>query len=198
MDGLESVTCIKIVPRTTEDSYIKIISNKTCVSYVGRISQPGQIISLDNPGCMSTGIIQHELIHALGFVHMHMHKDRDDYVDIQWANIEKGKEVAFDKANSMLFGNYDTPYDFESVMHYAPNDFSINGKPTIVPKNRNWLSKMGQRVGVSEGDIKRINNMYNCQVTKSGLDQPEYGEENYVPGYQPYGAPAYSGMAYEG
>lgn len=52
----------------------------------------------------------------------------------------------------------------ESVLHYDPYYFTSNGKPTIEPINKAYMTNklMGQRIGLSSGDIKRINNMYQC------------------------------------
>ena len=63
--------CIKFVPKTTEASFIRIMNNLGgCWSYVGRESQHSntQPVSIDVSGanCAYTGIVAHELIHALG------------------------------------------------------------------------------------------------------------------------------------
>jgi hypothetical protein len=42
-------------------------------------------------------------------------------------------------------------------MHYSATAFSINGLPTIIPKE---TAEIGQRLKLSEGDIKAVQQMY--------------------------------------
>ena len=63
--------CIKFVPKTDEISFVRIMNNLGgCWSYVGRESafSNTQPVSIDVTGanCAYTGIVAHELIHALG------------------------------------------------------------------------------------------------------------------------------------
>lgn len=45
---------------------------------------------------------------------------------------------------------------------YARNSFGIGGKDTIIPYDLQYLNVIGQRIGVSDGDVIRISNMYLC------------------------------------
>ena len=45
-----------------------------------------------------------------------------------------GKQHNFKKYSSSQINSLDTPYDYESVMHYGAKYFSKNNLPTIVPK----------------------------------------------------------------
>lgn len=60
-----------------------------CWSYLG--SRGGrQTVSLQSPDCLQVGVISHEFMHALGFVHEQSRFDRDNYVTIMWPNIWRG------------------------------------------------------------------------------------------------------------
>lgn len=59
--------------------------------------------------------------------------DRDEYVTIQWENIQSGTENNFEKYSNYEVTHYNTTYDYYSVMHYNAYGFSKNGNPTIVP-----------------------------------------------------------------
>jgi hypothetical protein len=65
MEGIEKYTCVRFKPRTTEKDYVEIKSGSGCHSNLGKIGRR-QEVSLRNDGCMKNGIVQHELIHALG------------------------------------------------------------------------------------------------------------------------------------
>lgn len=53
---------------------------------MGRVGQR-QVLSLQRFGCVQRGIIQHELLHAMGFYHEHTRSDRDQHIRINWDNI---------------------------------------------------------------------------------------------------------------
>ncbi|KPP56948.1 high choriolytic enzyme 1-like [Scleropages formosus] len=154
---ISSRTCVKFVPRTHEDDFLDIQPHSGCWSYLGRTGG-AQTLSLQSPGCMWSGVVSHELMHALGFVHEQSRSDRNRYVTIKWENIVEGQEHNFKKYET---NNLKTPYDYGSIMHYGRYAFSEDGDPTIVPKP-DPRTPIGQRDGPSATDLHKINLLYNC------------------------------------
>ena len=62
-----------------------------CWSFVGRRGKK-QVVSLAKSGCVYHKVIQHELLHALGFNHEQSRSDRDSHVRILYKNIIKGEQ----------------------------------------------------------------------------------------------------------
>ncbi|XP_030636921.1 high choriolytic enzyme 1 [Chanos chanos] len=153
-------TCIRFVPRTGQTNYISIESKTGCWSNLGRTGGK-QKLSLSVYGCVHYGVIQHELLHALGFLHEHTRSDRDQYVRINWDYIPSGTAYNFKKKNT---NNLNTPYDYGSIMHYGRTAFSTEyGKDTITPIPDSSV-EIGQRQEMSDIDIQRINELYECDV----------------------------------
>ena len=83
-------------------------------------------------GCFRIGTILHELLHTLGFIHMHSSSLRDNYINIIWSEIRRDSLHNFQiYKTSTSFGE---EYDLDSVMHYGRKSFSKSGNNTIVPK----------------------------------------------------------------
>ncbi|PRD31646.1 UNVERIFIED_CONTAM: nas-15 [Trichonephila clavipes] len=69
------------------------IESASCASHVGRVGGM-QNVSLGK-GCYSVGVMMHELMHTLGFVHEQNRPDRDDYITVLWENVKEGTYYAF-------------------------------------------------------------------------------------------------------
>ncbi|XP_063298115.1 hatching enzyme 1.2-like isoform X2 [Pelobates fuscus] len=159
----ELLTCVKFVERTTETDYLSIESGIGCWSNYGRIGGK-QTVSLNKDGCLASGAIQHEMMHALGFYHEQSRSDRDIYVDIIWKNIDPDKKGNF---NWQRTNNLGFPYDYGSVMHYPRNAFSISaGGNTIIPKPDPNVN-IGQTYGMSHLDLKKLNTAYKCTLCRT-------------------------------
>ena len=111
-----------------------------------------------------SGTTVHELIHAIGFVHMQSATTRDDFVIINFDNIDSTKTGNFDKYNSATINMYNTTYDYVSIMHYGRKAFTNDGEDTITTIDPDFQDVIGQRTQMSNGDITRIQRMYNCST----------------------------------
>lgn len=152
--------CIRILPRNNEGNYVRIENYSGCSSYVGRVGG-SQRMSLV-PSCVSRhGTIMHEWLHAFGFHHEQKRSDRDDWVTINWDNIQPGTENNFVKLNENQVNLLGTPYDYGSVLHYGAYAFAVDPSiPTIIPHDPN--AEIGQRITLSRLDIERVQILYGC------------------------------------
>ncbi len=150
---------VKLVARTTENSYVtfKLAAPGTCSSYVGAYKYAGQPINIGD--YCSTGNVIHEIGHALGLYHEHTRSDRDTYVQILNENVQSTATVNFNLVSSSYNPG---AYDYNSIMHYGTHAFSANGSPTIVTKPAGI--SIGQREGLSSGDVAGIKSMYPAAV----------------------------------
>ena len=75
-------------------------------------------------GCVYTGIVIHELMHATGFWHEQSRADRDQHITINWNNIQSGMEFNFLKYDLNKIDHLGAKYDTCSVMHYGSTAFA--------------------------------------------------------------------------
>jgi len=151
-----NATELKLRPRTDADKDYVVFVNEArggCSSYVGRIGGRQEIQLEDDCGRGST---VHEILHAAGFYHEQSRGDRDEYVTIHWDEIAAGRQLNFEKRDSL--GQDIGDYDYGSIMHYSSRAFSRSGKPTITPKRAGVT--IGQRDGLSELDRAAIRYLY--------------------------------------
>ena len=166
--GFHGPNCVKFRASSSSDAVL-VSSTDSCSSSVGYQGSGGGGISLGK-GCYSTGIVEHEFLHALGVYHTHTRPDRDKYVTVHFENIQEDKKHNFKKRSNEQASTFGVPYDFDSVMHYSDREFSKNGLKTIVPViepiNCDGITcpncKIGQRFGVSICDIELVRKMYEC------------------------------------
>ncbi len=128
--ALFSGTNIHFVPYVDqEDAIVFEQGMGACKSYLGYIGGHQKII-LSN-GC-SPKEIAHEIMHSLGFLHEQNRTDRDNYVNVLWDNVDPKFKINFEKFSSaMMKVSGLTQFDFESLMIYPENMFSINNQPAM-------------------------------------------------------------------
>jgi hypothetical protein len=157
----QNVTKVRFVERTLANasSYRNYVyfTNGTdpnaCYSYGVGMQGGRQLVELVD-GCQF-GQIVHEIGHVLGLDHEQNRSDRDKYVKVNLENVMKGYEGAFAQRPS-LYKDLGT-YDYDSIMHYETDAFSVNSQPTITSLNG---AAIGQRDHISQGDIAAIATVY--------------------------------------
>ncbi|GAA4274808.1 hypothetical protein GCM10022258_41040 [Aquimarina gracilis] len=176
----EANTSLKFIQRTNQSNYVRFRKGSGCSSSVGMIGGRQNINLAD--GC-STGSTIHEIGHAVGLWHEQSRADRDNWITIQWQNIQSGKEHNFQTyvQRGRDGDEYTNSLDFGSIMMYSSRAFSKNNQRTITKKDGSGYST--QRSGLSSGDLEGINKMY---PGNGGGEQYENG--NY---YTIYGVRVY-------
>jgi astacin len=95
----------------------------------------------------------HELGHAIGFYHEHNRYDRNDYINVNTANLDQGllsqlRRIPKGESNTLGLG-----YDYASIMHYS----SLRG--IITPKSN---VPFGNAEELSPLDIEKAQRLYRC------------------------------------
>jgi hypothetical protein len=161
MKIIENSTCVKFIEHKNEKDFMTITGNSYhCGTKVGRRGGEQILSILDNGNCFKTPAILHELLHVLGFHHMHLSRNRDEFIKIVWKNIKPEKWRKFRVRENLQDLNVE--YDYESIMHYTEYAHSKNGRKTMIPlKNIDGVA-IGQRESLSEKDILKIKRLYDC------------------------------------
>ncbi|XP_043206645.1 zinc metalloproteinase nas-7-like [Amphibalanus amphitrite] len=158
----ETVTCLRLVPRTSEKDYVRITPTGRCSGEVGRRGGR-QRISLPH-WCLSFGHGAHELMHTAGFWHEHQRPDRDQFVRVLWDNIKpRHRRADYGRRlwEELGEGSWLGPYDFRSILHYSGRGSAVDStKPTMVA--RQGGVKLGGNGNLTDIDIWKINTQYHC------------------------------------
>lgn len=199
MEHWREKTPIQFVERTSGNenkypNYVRIQKQENgCFATLG-MAKNEQIINLGD-NCYEFGIIVHEIGHTVGLYHEQSRENRDQFVEVLKDNIEFKDEVGGGPSRDQPDGENDTyvinfaqeindgddigEYDYDSIMHYPSTAFGrkVNGKTltTIEPLEPNKEEKrkrMGQRKGLSQGDIAAVKYMYKDIVEPVPTPEP--------------------------
>jgi len=153
----ETNTTLEFVNRTNQSNYIVFIWDlESCSSCLGMIGVR-QVIRIADWG--TKGSVIHEIGHAVGLIHEQSRDDRNDYVIVNFNNIDPTKRHNFEITPNSINTE---GFDFNSIMLYPCYAFSINDLPTITKLdgstykvNRNHLSLT---------DIDLIDQVYSLEI----------------------------------
>ena len=168
-DEWSSKTNIRFKERTNEANYVTISSSgsnsNSGVATLGMNGSRGFI----RLGTRATAVvIIHEIGHTLGYIHEQNRSDRDDFIIINFENIQDNAVDQFFKSNSATLVT--SQFDIGSTMMYGSFTFSKNGRPTITDLNGNTYPQRQARV--STLDISGTNSIY-PPVDGEGPEAPE-------------------------
>ena len=182
--------------------YILIRNNKSqgqydsgCWSSLG-YTNPSTFQSINlGDNCVTRGTTQHEMMHAVGFLHEQSRPDRDDYIDVLFDNIIPGAHSQFNKMAETDWHDMSENYDLKSVMHYEGWAFLTQeawdaGLSSIVYKGT--TERVTNRSPLlSSSDIVQLATRYEdfCADTKASLvnskiacDSNDPNGQYYLPG----------------
>lgn len=186
VSAFNTLTELCLVPRTTEDDYIRIVfSNELKGAGLSDVGRQGGAQSLFLASSATKGTVMHELMHAAGFYHEQCREDRDRFVRIKIENLQPGTENNFQMEGGVARGNY----DYCSIMHYSSDAFSKNKLPTIECVQNGMVvgcpSCVGNRINFSEMDIAGIDAFYN-NVSRFPC-HTNFPDPTYIPKFAPTG-----------
>ena len=107
--------------------------------------------------------MQHEAMHALGFLHEHQRVDRDNHIEIHPDLASSSNYAPMETAD---WWNMSSPYDFNSILHYYSYDLG-GGEYSLSLPGTNYTVPLpvSRTYPMSEQDIEQINQMYDCAGT---------------------------------
>ncbi len=148
-----------------------------CFSHVGRKGGE-QVIGLSSRCSIGNAI--HEIGHAIGLWHEQSREDRDAVIRILWDKILEKYRHNFDQ--HITDGDDIGGYDLGSIMQYPLRAFSVDGTPTIKVIGEIPVGVIvGQRNGLSDGDLTAIEELYDIPDKVLSLKRGSLKRE-WVPG----------------
>lgn len=131
-------------------------------------------------------MILHELLHTIGFGHHHQRSDRDQYIEIHLENANlSDSEVLTNYATQVRPDErvmHLTPFDFDSVMLYDEDAFSIYGESVITSKieGKRLPTYHSRNRHLSMYDKILLNRFYDCHIVDKKKSKLFYENEKEI------------------
>ncbi|CAP27255.2 Protein CBR-NAS-27 [Caenorhabditis briggsae] len=157
-------TCVTFQENRYVYPHVRIFEGNGCWSFVGKQqSLREQSLSLESSCTDHTFVVAHEIAHTLGFFHEHARIDRDQFISIDYSNVNPNLTFAFAKESEKQLDHQSAPYEYGSVMHYSVDQFAVNtNRPVIYARDQKYAQAMGNRMRATFQDVSRMNVLYNC------------------------------------
>jgi parallel beta-helix repeat protein len=158
LDGLreyELAANVHFVPRSSESQYILFKYNAAGPNAVSGNNPQSVEINL-----LTRSQICHEMGHSFGLLHEQTRADRNSFVNVLTANITAGNQFWFDIDPN---GTAQGAYDFESVMHFSRDLFSVQPGVLDTLQARPGFERYQPRMGglaLSKGDREVMKFLY--------------------------------------
>uniref|UniRef100_A0A0N4Z1H3 Zinc metalloproteinase n=1 Tax=Parastrongyloides trichosuri TaxID=131310 RepID=A0A0N4Z1H3_PARTI len=180
LKDIENNTCVRFQKsdKFQDKSGLRYYMGPGCFSFGGRVKDDSpQDVSIGKE-CDRMGIVGHETMHALGFFHEQSRYDRDQYLKIDFNNIEPNMKFNFDVIGDDKSDTFGVSFNYGSAMQYGRLTFSKGKGNTMIPKNELYLDSIGNSNRLQFLDYKQINIAYCKDKCKGEVQCANGGYEN--------------------
>ena len=172
MNQSSAATCVQFRERQNEENYLNFKMSpvqQMCYSeYVGFVNSGEQIIYLSKE-CAHPRFLYWTILQALGLPAEHMRPDRDQYIEINWANIDLSFPnvlMGFKKYEWIDQRLENFPYDYRSRLHYTNNIFTKDLTKETVRARDDPKRQLGNPLRPTREDMRKVAALY-CSVPPS-------------------------------
>ncbi|WP_316828052.1 M12 family metallopeptidase [Pedobacter miscanthi] len=163
----EANTPIRFIQRTNQTNYVDFSGAPSQGGGSSQLGMVGGRQAIKLQPYSGSGTVIHEIGHAVGLMHEQLRADRDQYININYSNIQQSwvsEYTIFNPGTGYQIG----PFDYESVMIY-PSYAGGTGNPAYPG---NTTPQMTRKDGttwyasdvLSQGDINGVNFLYNPKI----------------------------------
>lgn len=151
-------------PAAPNHVLLQIASDIGCGhSAIGMLGGVQDIVIDNDPGCWTSGVVLHEVGHALDLIHEQQRSDRDSFVSITDHGIVANcGQATWDANYGIVATDTASAYDYASIMHYpSQGHYTCNGVDV-------WADitvLQAQPAGPPPGSENACTSVADCQAT---------------------------------